>query len=351
MSERGDDRLTPRRAIILGAIVEGYVRTGVPVGSKTVQEQEGLNISTATIRNEMSALEREGYIEQPHTSAGRIPLDKGYRTYVDQIMTERPPRVEELSWVRAEFRRAACASPEDVYRTASRVLSLMTSAPAMVLAPPQEHSVLTSLSLSPVSSNIAVLSYKTEPGGESTCLLESSEPLTAAQVQALGRALAQRFCGRGVAALTMCRPEILEDDLAPYAVPIDLLNEIKTALERKWRQRVYVDGAAYALDYPEYHRVELLRPVMEALDEDSVVRRLLRPATRQPGPAITIGSEQELPRLRHCSLVARHYVGPHDDLGAVGVIGPTRMDYPAVIAAVTCVAAHMGEIISETQDE
>lgn len=351
MNERGDDRLTQRRATILGAIVEGYVRTGVPVGSKAVQEREGLDISTATIRNEMGALERDGYIEQPHTSAGRIPLDKGYRTYVDHIMTERPPGVEQLSWVRAEFRRASCSSPEDVYRTASRVLSLLTSAPAMVLAPPQEHSVLTDLSLSPASSNIVVLSYKTRPGGDFTCLLESPESLTAAQVKALGQALAQRFCGRGVGALTMCRPEVLEDDLAPHAVPVDLLNEIKTALERKWRQRVYVDGAAYALDYPEYHRVDQLRPVMEALDEDSVVRRLLRPATRQPGPTVTIGREQELPRLRHCSLVARHYVGPHDDLGAVGVLGPTRMDYPAVIAAVTCVASHVGEIVSEASDE
>jgi heat-inducible transcriptional repressor len=351
MSGRGEGRLSERRATILGAIVEGYVRTGAPVGSRAVQERQGLNVSTATIRNEMGALERDGYIQQPHTSAGRIPLDKGYRTYVDEIMMARAPGVEELSWVRAEFRRGSFASPEDVYRTASRILSLLTSTPAMVLAPPHEHAILSALSLSPASSHIVVLSYKTRPGGDFTCLLESPEPLTAAQVQSLGRALAERFCGRSVGALTMCRPELLEDDVAPESVPVDLLNEIKTALERDWRQRVYVDGAAYALDYPEYHRVEQLRPVMEALDEDTVVRRLLRPATRQAGPAVTIGCEQELPRLRHCSLVARHYVGPHEDLGAVGVLGPTRMDYQAVIAAVTCVASHVGEVIGETQDE
>lgn len=339
------EKLTPRRARILGAIVEEYVKTATPVGSKAVRERHGIEASTATIRNEMSVLERHGYIRQPHTSAGRVPADKGYRMYVDAIMAARSPRLQELSWVRAEYRRTG-RDPERLYRTTSRVLSQLAGAPAMVMAPPEHPVVLAGMKLTPVSATVVRLEYTTEPGGRCECLLHCSESITAAQVEALGRALVERYAGRDVSAISLCPPDTIDEEMGTLTVPADLLAEIKGAVEADRMQRVYVDGAAYALDFPECQEIEHLRPLMTALDEERVVRRLLRPATRRSRLTVTIGREQEVRDLRRCSLVARHFQTAADEVGALGVIGPTRMDYRAVTGAVACVAERFPEALA-----
>jgi len=343
--------LTPRRARILGAIVEEFVRSGLPVGSKTVRESRELNVSTATIRNEMSALEEGGFIQQPHTSAGRVPSDRGYRAYVDLIMTPQPPRDEVIAWMRGEYRRTA-RDPESLFRTTSRVLSRVTAAPAMVLAPLEARQVLTALRLAPVSATIVLLTYETAPGGPHECLLQCEEPVTASEVAALGRALAERFCGRGVGALSLCTAQMLEGDTESFPVPASLLHQVKLAVEGDEEQRVYVDGAALSLNYPEYRELSHLRPVMEALDEERMVRRLLRPAGRQDAVLVTIGQEQEVRELRLCSIVARAYRGAGSrSLGVLGVLGPTRMNYQAVTAAVTVVAREVSEALTRACEE
>lgn len=339
---RHGDALSPRQAAILGAVVEEFVETAEPVGSKVVRERYGVEASTATIRNEMCVLERRGLVRQPHHSAGRVPEDSGYRAYVDEIMPPRQPGVEQLSWVRSEFRRAG-RDVENLYRTASRALAKLTSAPAMLMAAPQTPVTLTALRFTSVSAQVVLLTYETEPGASHSCLLTSDESLTAAQVQALARALAERYVGREIGAVSLCHAATLEDDLAPYSVPHGLLDAVKLALERDREQRVYVDGAAYALNYPEYQEVPKLRPVMEALDEETILRRLLRPAARLGQLTITIGQEQQVQDLRECSVVARHFAGAGDFVGALGVLGPTRLNYGAVVAAVNCVADCVSE--------
>ncbi len=351
MPRVGSTGLTARRARILAAIVEEYVRTAEPVGSRTVRERQAFEVSTATIRNEMSALEEQGYIAQPHTSAGRVPVDRGYRAYVDEIMPPCRPSIEEMAWVRAEFRR----SPRDadsLHRTASRVLSRLTTAPAMVMAPEAEGPILTELKLTSISSTVVLLTYGTRPGGRLERLLELPEPLTAGQVQALGAALARRCCGSSTDGLSLCAPDTLAAETAPYPVPEDLLSQIRAAVESDSPHRVYVDGAALALDYPECRELSHLRPIMQALDEDCVVCRLLKPAARRGTLTITIGHEQEVVALRHCSSVARPYRGPGGDVfGALGVIGPTRLDYHHVVAAVSTVAEEISGLLASALAE
>ncbi len=342
-----EPELTRRRAAILAAVVEEHVKTAAPVGSKVVQEKHGVDASTATIRNEMCVLERRGFIEQPHTSAGRIPADKGYRTYVDALMGRRSPSADEMAWVRAQYRRVADRTHEAIYRTTSAVLSQLTSAPAMVMAAPPGQSIMTAIKLTPVSSQVIVFSYETSTSGAHQCLVNSPEPLTAEQVAALSQALERHCVGRAAGALTICRPQTIEEEMAPHAVPVALLDEIKLAVEQDRGEQVYVDGAAYALNYPEFQTMERLRPVMEALDEDKTVRRLLRPATRRGRMTVTIGREQNIGALKQSSVIARHYEGPGGDAGALGIIGPTRIDYQAVIAIVDCVAEHVAQAFSK----
>ena len=346
-----DDELTVRRSRILGAIVEEHVRTCAPVGSRAVLEAQGLGVSTATIRNEMCVLEQGGYIRQPHTSAGRIPSDRGYRAYVDLIMTPHAPRGEVIAWLRGEYRRSA-RDPESLYRTTSRVLSRLTSAPALVMAPPDEPRVLTELRLASVSAAIVLLSYATRPGGSHQCLLQSDEPVTAAEVAALAAALSAQYAGRTLAALDLCTAASLRDQPDGAALPVSLLSQIKQAVVGEEEQRVYVDGAALSLNYPEYRELSHLRAVMEALDEERVVRRLLRPAGRQDAIIVTIGEEQEITGLQQCALVAQAFrATASPDLGVLGVLGPTRMDYQVIAGAVAEVAREVSHSFAETREE
>jgi len=350
VARRDKSPMTPRRAKILGAIVEEHVDTAAPVGSKAVRERYGVRASTATIRNEMNVLEQAGYVRQPHTSAGRVPEDKGYRTYVDRIMPHPQPTPHDMTWVRSEYRRAM-SDTEQLFRTTCRVLAQLTAAPALLLAPPRERIVLASLVLSPVSTHIVRLGYEMQPGERFECLLESPGPLQAQQVAMFAQALARRYCGREIGALSLCTPETLEDELAPFAVPSDLLDGIKSAVEKDRMQRVYIDGSAYALSYPEYQHIDQLRPLVEALDTDGVVRRLLRPASRSGRLTVTIGREHEVRSLRQCSLVSLHYRAAGDAVGALGVLGPTRIDYQAAIAAVRCVTYQIAEALAEDEAE
>ena len=339
---RDGGELTTRQACILGAIVEEHVRTAAPVGSRAVQERQELSVSTATIRNEMLALEHRGYIHQPHTSAGRVPADRGYRTYVDRIMAPRSPHAEDIAWVRAEYRRAA-RDAEAILRTTSRVLSRITSAPALVIAPPEERRALVDISLTPVSSTIVLLTCEAQPGGSFERLLECREPVTASDVVALSKALQRRYRGRELGALALCSSGALEDETAPFAISDDLLDQVRAAVEGDQEQRVYVDGAAFSLDYPEYQELDHLRPLMRALDEERTVRRALGPATRRADMTVTIGQEHRIEELRRCALVAQAYRGPGGrGVGALGVLGPTRLDYQMVMAAVCLVADSVG---------
>ncbi|MBP8953424.1 MAG: heat-inducible transcription repressor HrcA [Armatimonadetes bacterium] len=337
--------LNERRAMVLGAIVQEHVETAAPVGSRVVREQYGVEASTATIRNDMCVLEREGYIHQPHTSAGRVPRDKGYRVYVDSLMPPASIKPEEETWVRSECR--ACAGDGQLlYRAATRMLSQLTCSPALLMAPPERPAHLLQIRLSPVSADLVRLVYETDQGGRNECILQSAEPLSADQVAAISRILSERFTSRDVTAITLSSPSTLVDDSGANTVPEELLDQIKNAIEGDHPQQVFVDGAAYALDYPEYQALDKLKPVVRALDDDGTVRRLLRPASRTAEVSVTIGHEHHLTSLQSCSLVARHYVAAEVGIGALGIMGPTRLDYLRAVAAVRCIAEHVSRALA-----
>lgn len=345
----GNDRtggLTTRMARILAAIVEEHVRTAAPVGSKAVKQEYGIDASTATIRNDMAALETEGYIRQPHTSAGRVPEDKGYRAYVDELMPELPLKADESAWIRSECRGAE-DDREQLFRVTCRVLSQLTRSPAMALAPPDTPLFLQSIKLTPISASLVRLSYTTDPGGTNECLLQTSRPLSAEQVAMLSDLLAERFRQREVGALSLCSATEIAETLHSEEPPEGLLDQVKTVIEGERPQRVYVDGSAYALDYPEYQSLEELRPVVKALDDDASVRRLLRPASRRGRLTVFIGRELDMVSLRRCALVARHYQTGHTSVGAIGILGPTRLPYVKAVAAVQCVAEQISNALSD----
>ncbi|MHB8997823.1 MAG: heat-inducible transcriptional repressor HrcA [Armatimonadota bacterium] len=340
--------LTERQIEILLAVVREHVRTGEPVGSQAVRDVYGVQASTATIRNEMMELEQAGYLRQPHTSAGRVPCDSAYRLYVNYLSVsqhdEQPDR-QTAGWIQGEYRRMA-SEPHELLRKTSRMLARLTSHPAVVTLPPAQEPTIASIRIQPVSATTVLLFFTTSDTLEHHYLLRTAEPVTAAQLADLSQALDKLLVKRPVSALGHLSLPTLRANLKQEQVPDGLLKAIGEAAATDDATQVYVEGTSYILDEPEFGERERLRGFMQTLDEDSALRQILQVAIESGETTVTIGQEHQVVGMRSCSLVASSY--PYGGTrGAVGIFGPTRMDYRRAMGAVAFVARKLAEALEE----
>lgn len=334
--------ITERQRLIANAVVVEHIRSAEPVGSSTVCQAHGVQCSPATVRNEMVRLERKGYLEQPHTSAGRVPLEPAYRLHVNGLQKV-PVRLDRrVTWMAGEMRRLD-AEPELALRRTSDLLSQMTRYPAIVTrtARPQgEGPRLTDLSLSPVSAQNVLFSFAVEGGSTQQALIETDAPVQVKDVEALEQAIRRALLGRP-----------LNGELDLGSVPDAderLLSGIRTALEEAGAGQVYVEGGAFMLDQPEFEQIERLRRVMKTLSRSPLMLRLLHTTAHLASAlpvSVTIGEEHGVEPLCDCSVVAASYQTSKHGAGAVGVVGPMRMDYRLAMAAVACVAREVGQAL------
>jgi heat-inducible transcriptional repressor len=340
--------LTERQIEILLAVVREHVRTGEPVGSQAVRDIYGVQASTATIRNEMMELEQAGYLRQPHTSAGRVPCDSAYRLYVNYLSAseqdEQPDR-QTVGWIQGEYRRMA-SEPHELLRKTSRMLARLTSHPAVVTLPPAQEPTIASIRIQLVSATTVLLFFTTSGTREHHYLLRTAEPVTAAQLTDLSQALDKLLVNRPVSSLGHLSLPTLRANLKQEQVPDGLLQAIGEAAATDDATQVYVEGTSYILDEPEFGERERLRGFMQTLDEDSALRQILQVAIETGETTVTIGQEHQVAGMRSCSLVASSY--PYGGTrGAVGIFGPTRMDYRRAMGAVAFVARKLAEALEE----
>jgi heat-inducible transcriptional repressor len=333
--------LTERQVGVLLAIVQEHVRTREPVGSRVVQERYGVSASTATIRNDMAELEQAGYLHQPHTSAGRVPCDVAYRLYVNCLPSRGRLGTRQLPWLQGEYRRFG-TQPHELLRATSRLLARAAAHPAVVTEPPAAQNLVTRLSLQPVSASTVVLSYRTSDGEEHSHLLKSEAPLTAELLAALSATLQRLHVDRELSALAAVSASGVQRHLGELQAPEDLLAGIRAAAAMDEGSAVYVDGTSYILDEPEFEERSRLKQLMQTLDEDAALRQVMRDATETSDVVVTIGSEHRHPGMRGCSLVASAYT-VRGLRGAVGVLGPTRMDYAQIMDMVEFAARQLTE--------
>ncbi len=333
---------TARQKRILAAIVRGYARTGQPVGSRTVQETYEIAASSATIRNDMAALADLGFIEQPHTSAGRCPTDRGYRFFVEHVMAEEPLGLREAAWVRSAFRRSV-DDATDVLREAARLLSDLVRCPAVVMSPREPSRQLQHFHASPVSSRNVLLVFVTSDGHVENRLVELPAPVTGQQLEWFSEVLNRRLVGAEVGALTRLEAEPLAEEMGDLALPTPVVEALRRGMEREPQDDVYVDGAAYVLQDPAFVRAHELREIIETLYQERLLRQLLKPFTRERHVTVRIGAENPLPVAHGCGVVAKTYVGRLGARGIVAALGPKRMSYWRAIPAVTCVADELTE--------
>jgi heat-inducible transcriptional repressor len=337
-----DPVLDERRTRVLRAVVRDHIRTGEPVGSGSLARRYGLNVSPATIRNDMAVLEELGYVTQPHTSAGRIPTDAGYRFFVDTL-----PEIPSLSQAQRRAVTGALdervADVEDLMRRTAHVLAEMTHYAAVALPPLLERGGMVRADLVPVGSG-SLLLVVTDTGRVDRLFLELTD---AEAVRRVSSVLAEFFGG-----LTYAEARDRARAMAAQAPPGE--RQVLAAVAEAFGdldlgprdEHVFIGGVANIAGEDGFERRETLRRVFEALDEEATILRFLhRLAAEEEGDlTVRIGHENRLAAMREASVVvARYETG--GEPGTIAVIGPTRMEYPAAMSAARAVAERLSRVV------
>ncbi|MFC0597479.1 heat-inducible transcriptional repressor HrcA [Streptomyces palmae] len=337
--------LSERRLEVLRAIVQDYVGTEEPVGSKALTERHRLGVSPATVRNDMAVLEDEGYIAQPHTSAGRIPTDKGYRLFVDRLAGVKPLSGAERRAIQ-NFMDGAVDLDDVVGRTV-RLLAQLTRQVAVVQYPSLTRSTVRHVELLALSPSRVMLVLITDTGRVEQRMVDCPGPVGETALADLRARLNSRVVGRrfsDVPQLVQDLPESFETD-ERGTVSAVLATLLETLVEET-EERLMIGGTAnltrFVHDFPL-----TIRPVLEALEEQVVLLKLLGEA-KDSGMTVRIGHEIAHEGLNSTSVVAVGYGSGDEAVAKLGVVGPTRMDYPGTMGAVRAVARYVGQILAES---
>lgn len=332
-----------RKAAILKAVIEEFVETGQPVGSGTVSRSAALGVSAATVRNEMSVLEREGYITHPHTSAGRVPTDKGYRFFVDHLARqgELQPGVRQAL---SGFFASAHHALEEMLHETSLLLSRITDHAALVVGPQADASRVRTVQVVGLHETSAVVVAVLSDGRVERQFLElGRDDIDDTRLAAASAVLDSQLRGATLSEL----PVLLSTgDAATDSVAHQAREALAVRGSSPAPDSVFVGGASrIAADIEAFSAHETVARLLEVLERQFIVVSLVRDLIDQ-GVTVRIGAENQIEDLRECSVVLARYTVEGQASGTVGVLGPTRMDYPRAIAAVSAVSRRLGRHLS-----
>ena len=337
-----------RKFRILQAIIDDYILTAVPVGSRTISKKYDMGLSSATIRNEMSDLEELGYLDQPHVSAGRIPSAKAYRLYVDQLLQAGKLRSDSEQVVREHF-AGRSRQMEDVIDHAAQVLSTLTNYTAVVLPPTGVQPRIRNIQLVSVADNAALVVIVTDAGVVRDSVIRVSEELDSDALYSISRTLTKELTGRTLQEAVEAIPQLM----ARMKAQTELLEGLGTVMNAHgddMRPHVAIGGTSNMLSYPEYYDMEKARSFLSLME----TRDRLADIISQNGEmsfTVRIGPETGVPEMADCSIVTMTYTTGSGQQGTIGVIGPTRMQYSRVLSAVDLIGRQLSQLFGTTEDE
>ncbi len=325
--------LSERKLKILQAIIADFIRTAEPVGSRTLSKNYDLGISPATIRNEMSDLEELGYLTHPHTSSGRVPSEKAYRLYVNQMMNKHELTVEQKSSIAAQLSDNV-TELENMVQRAAHVLSEITNLTAFAMTPRKDLDTLKYINLLPVDDYTAVLMIVSESGKVSNKAVRFDKAVSEETLRILAKTMTYNYRGKTLSeALTQ---DIIEDVQTDAEAMGMLENNIKPSfvktLEDMLNVNLYMDGLTNIFSLPEYNDLDKARMFLEMVNKKEDFTKTL--INRENGVIITIGNENQDESLSDCSVITATYHVNGKQLGKIGVIGPTRMQYDEVTSVI-----------------
>ncbi len=339
--------LIDRKYRILQAIIDDYILTALPVGSRTISRKYEQKLSSATIRNEMSDLEELGYLDSPHTSAGRIPSNKAYRLYVDKMIHPEPLSVEETAFIQSCFDRRA-QQVEDLSARIARALSTMTHyTTAVMTRAPREDQILSHLQMVPVSERRMLLILVMRSGAVSQKMIDLDAPAAPDALYTVSRFLSERLSGCPMSRLPAELMRMASEESRELANILRAMADVQT--EGSEVSGLVVGGRSNLLSFPEYSDVDKAKALLSVLETKEKVVSLLS----QEGEmeiSVRIGPETGMEETKDCSIVTASYRLSDGRVNTIGLIGPTRMQYGKVLSVFTQLGRSITELLDE-QDE
>ncbi len=336
--------LNERKLKILQAIIQDYIETAEPVGSRTLSKKYDLGVSPATIRNEMADLEELGYIIQPYTSAGRIPSDKGYRLYVDQFMSLKKKKTIKQNNLELDLLKKI-GEIEQILRYSSKILSQLTNYTSIALAPQVKESRLRYIQLAPIDYNHIVMVIITDSGIIKKPIIRLNDPINGSDIQTISNFLNEKLHGLPINDIGPELIKKLSKELIQHSDIIEkIIPGILQSLDEINNIDIFLNGAMNIFDLPEYNDIFKAKSFLELLEEKQLLSSLIT-SFEDEGLNISIGSENVYKEVEHCSLVTTTYKIDDTTLGWLSVIGPTRMDYSTVVNAMAQISETIIELL------
>lgn len=344
---RAEGQLDERQSEVLRSVIRSHIETGEPIGSRTVSRGARLRLSPASIRSIMADLEERGLLTRSHSSAGRVPTDPAYRLYVDHMI--RLPQVAPgQAQAIDQALQGSRGEVAELLGQASRQLSLFSNRIGLVLAPDLRRVVVDRLEFVRLDERRVVAILVGRSGLVHNRILDLERSPDQAELDRVGNYLSAEFGGRTLPRMREALGRRLREERAAYdRLLAERLELGRKALEaEEGDAEVFIEGASNLLKLPEFSEVDLVRPLLQALEEKRLLIELLGRVLESEGVQVVIGEEDDLCRLARCSLVASSYGSPERPMGTVGIVGPTRMEYPRAIALVGYLARVLTRLLS-----
>ena len=339
--------LCDRKKKILQAIVDDYIKTAEPIGSRTIAKRNGINLSSATIRNEMADLEEMGYLEKPHTSAGRVPSVLGYRFYVNRLMQKRCLTDEEIIRLR-EAMEIRIREVDEIIAEISEIVSRLTEYTVIATAPRPQNPVIRGIKLLPIGDNHTLLAVITNVGTVKNACIEMTERLHDDYVYSCSAALSDVLTGKSPYDLTQEQFILIKQSfsLCPGLFKT-IISYLFDWFDLNSKRGIYRGGILNMFNHPEYKDIERAKEVIRFLDDRDNIKNIMDDNTGCDTVKITIGDENEAEALRECSIVVANYNGFENMYGRIGIIGPMRMDYARIISSLEVVTENLNRLINK----
>ena len=350
--EKGKSELDERIVKILDAIIRNYLATGEPVGSRTISKYTDLNLSSATIRNEMADLEEMGYIVQPHTSAGRIPSDKGYRLYVDHLMEEKDKEISEMK----DFVIEKTEKMEKVLKQAAKLLASNTNYATLVSAPAYSKNKIKFIQLSAVSDTQLLAVIVMNSNVVKNQMIDISEPLDNETVLKLNILLNTSLNGLSLDEINLGTIALLKEQAGIHSEIVShVLDTLVQTISETEDLQIYTSGATNILKYPELSDSDSVSSLLSTFEEkeelQSLVTESLSGNENETGIQVYIGNETPVQTMKDCSVVTAVYDLGEGVKGTIGIIGPKRMDYEKVMDNLKTLKSQLDGIYKKSDDD
>ena len=342
--------LDDRKKMILQAIVEDYINTAEPVGSRSISKKPELNLSAATIRNEMGDLEEMGLLIQPHTSAGRVPSTGGYRLYVDSLMEKYEMTAGESEKIQPASRLQK-QELEKIVRDVAAAFSGITGLPVIGVLPGTEASVVKNLKLVRIDARTVMLIISDKSGLIKNKLLRLDRDISEEFAQQLTHILNENLAGLTLSEINLSN--IMEVRMAigrNFEILTSVMELVHEAVSEIDKKQVFIDGLSNIFRFPEYSNVEKVRELFEVVENKDNLTRIVMEASPIGGTKVLIGDEIPIPELKGNSVILSPYRATGNLVGILGVLGPARMDYPKIISALEFFTSQISGSFTKSSD-